>query len=142
MKSNLQKIIKNKVREIVKEELKGMKTLSPTVTFLQERLSEGQKSNLSVQQSIRLNCNKLEFQQDAMNQSCRTCLKNPCKKDETQEKALEKVEELIHKAEVDIPKSKIDRVHRNEPKKVKRKQLLRSSQHLDIPVCYTEQDKK
>ena len=53
MKSNLQKIVKNKVREIVKEELKGMKTLSPTVTFLQERLSEGQKSNLSVQQSIR-----------------------------------------------------------------------------------------
>ena len=49
MKSNLQKIIKNKVREIVKEELKGMKTLSPTVTFLQERLSEEQKSNLSVQ---------------------------------------------------------------------------------------------
>lgn len=68
-----------------------------------------------------------------MNQSCRTCLKNPCKKDEIQEKALEKVEELIHKAEVDIPKSKIDRVHRNEPKKVKSKQLLRSSQHLDIP---------
>ena len=49
MKSNLQKIIKNKVREIVKEDLKGMKTLSPTVSFLQEHLSEEQKSNLSVQ---------------------------------------------------------------------------------------------
>ena len=53
LKSNVQKIIKHKVREIVTEELKGMKTLSPTVTFLQERLSEGQKRNLSVQQSIR-----------------------------------------------------------------------------------------
>lgn len=77
------------------------------------------------------NVTSLNFQQNAINQSCRTCLRNPCKKDETQEKALEKVEELIHNAEIDIPRSKNDRVHRNEPKKVRSKQLLRSSQHLD-----------
>ena len=103
MKSNLREVFKDEIRQIIKEELKEIEKLSSTVSLLQKHVNTLRESNAALQEK----CNNLEHLVECNEQySRRACLRItniPCEKDETSEKALEKIKRLVNEEEVNIP---------------------------------------
>ena len=97
IKSNLKGIFKDGVREIIKEELSDLESVSSTVNLPQIHVSSLKESNIALQKK----CFELELSTDNNEQYSRSaCLRItniPCEEKETSEEVPKKVKKLMKK---------------------------------------------